>query len=100
MEQLEKALLRRSIDLFNCMDYAQKDNVLSDKKLIELVYLLVQAGLFSEYGISTQELCSNSSMSYTTLKKRFAEIEKQKLLTSQKIGKERYYKLDVSKILK
>lgn len=98
MEQLFDALNRRSINLERCMQILKNNSDLSSEKYLNLVFLLVQAGLFSEHGISTQELCINAKCSYTTLKNRLSKINEQGLLLSQKNGKERYYKLDISKL--
>lgn len=98
MEQLFDALNRRSINLERCMQILNNNSDLSSEKYLNLVFLLVQAGLFSEHGISTQELCINAKCSYTTLKNRLRKINEQGLLLSKKNGKERYYKLDISKL--
>ena len=64
--------------------------------LSKITDLLVQASLFSENGISTQELIRYSHLTYATVKKYLKQIEQRGLLLSEKEGKEKFYTLDLS----
>ena len=63
-----------------------------------LYYGLIQAGLFAEDGISTKELEDYLQNSYTTVKKELALVEKAGLLKMKKVGKEKFYSLDLEKL--
>ena len=56
---------------------------------------LVQAALFSETGISTQELLQLMDLSPNTLKKRLQAFEEAGLLLTEKNRNRKYYRLDL-----
>ncbi len=60
-------------------------------------FILVQAALFSERGISTKELEDTLQVSYFTVKKELEPIEKLGLLKKVKFERENYYSLDLDK---
>jgi Fic family protein len=60
----------------------------------QVYLLLIQAGLFSENGISTKELVGFLENSFTTVKKELDLIESSHLLIKSRIGRENYYMLD------
>lgn len=95
MEQLEHALKKRSTDLRYYSQIMKINAVLSGEKYTELAFLLLQAVLFSEDGISTKELMQNMHISHATLKKRLDYINEHEYLLSQTIGKEKFYKLNL-----
>ena len=61
--------------------------------IASLYDVLIQASLFSEQGISTQELLSFFSTNYVTLGKRLAVVKNQDLLASEKHENRKYYSL-------
>lgn len=60
-----------------------------------LLGYLIQAALFSEYGISTKQLLELCGISSGTLKNRMDRIRNADLLTEKRIGKEKYYKINL-----
>ena len=67
-------------------------------EISSLYDILIQAALFSEQGISTQELLSLFSTSYTTLGKRLAIVKRQGLLATEKHENRKYYALTLAKL--
>lgn len=67
-----------------------------DHKYFELYSLLIQASLFSEDGISTQELMDALSCSRTTISKRLIPLSEENLIIKKASGNIRYYSLNLS----
>lgn len=61
-------------------------------------HVLIQAGLFSEHGISTRELEVHLGNSYTTIMKELEIISGGGLLIKNKVGNENYYMVDLEKL--
>ena len=74
-------------------------NGLNDKYM-DLYDYLIQASLFSENGISTQELMSYQHISRATLSNRLSSISEQGLLIKNASGNIRYYKLNLDEVEK
>lgn len=66
----------------------------NDKTTVQIYNYLIQAALFSEYGISRRELIMYLGKSGETLRKRLLQIEDNGLLAVEKIRNENYYKID------
>lgn len=66
--------------------------------LASLYDILIQASLFSELGISTQELLSVFHTNYATLGKRLSIVKNQGLLISEKHTNKKYYSMDLRKL--
>ena len=64
----------------------------------EVAFYLVQASLFSEHGISTRILEENLNNSYSTVRKELDTIEKEGFLITKRVGKEKFYSIDIEKI--
>lgn len=69
-----------------------------EQKHMELYQVLIQASLFGELGISTQELKDVLHISYATLKKQLSLFEQAGLLLTQREGKAKFYSLDTEKL--
>lgn len=69
-----------------------------EQKHMELYQVLVQASLFGELGISTQELEDVLRISYATLRKNLSIFEQAGLLVTKKEGKSKFYSLDTEKL--
>lgn len=96
--KLDKALTERACDLSHYNELIKKNPALYTKTLYEISYYLLQASLFSDQGISTGELLKHSEISRTTLMSRLKKIEQMGLLVVQRVGKEKFYKLDLNKL--
>lgn len=67
-------------------------------KRMELLYsLLVQAALFSDVGISTNDLKAQLNVSYNTLNGLLAKVRATGLLCSRLVRREKYYWIDLDK---
>lgn len=100
MKQLEEALQKRYHWL---MYYRERVQYLPNgliEKYLDLYDYLIQASLFSENGISTQELMDLLHISRATLSNRLSSISEQGLLIKKAYGNIRFYKLDLDKIEK
>lgn len=65
----------------------------ANAKMKELYGYLAEAALFSETGISTQDLLRLTGVTRATLKKRLLEVERRGLLATARFGHENYYSL-------
>lgn len=68
----------------------------TNAKFKDLYFLLIQAGLFAEDGISRKTLMKTLDVSYRTLSTRLETIAANGLLVKLKKGKSYYYKLDLN----
>jgi len=96
MGQLRKALAERNKSLEHYRERISSNSDLCSQKHRQLADLLLQAALFAENGISTQDLMKNIEISRTSLKKWLNEIDEY--VMSQKVGREIYYKLNLEKL--
>lgn len=99
MKQLEKTLLKRATDLKELLEQFEvifpesKDDTLNG-----VYFLMVQAALFSEDGITLDTMKSVSKLSYGTLRKRLNKIDECGCLKVKKCGKANHYMLDLDKL--
>lgn len=97
VEQLEAALEKRDIRLRYYTGITEKLPD-CDGRTGQVYYILIQASLFSNYGISAKELGENLNASYATVKKELKCVEAHGLLKREKQGKEFYYSMDLEKL--
>lgn len=94
--QLFDALSRRSFDLYR---YSKMLNAIplvkQNQILYQLGHYLLQAELFSEDGISLQELLKEMDVSRVTLHSKLETFNSMHLLVEQKRGRRKFYKLDI-----
>lgn len=98
MEQLVFALEKRFKSL---MHYHRNIYLLPygfDLKYFDLYSVLIQASLFAENGISTQELMDTLSLSRTTIKNRLSVLEKENLIVKKAIGNIRSYSINLDEV--
>lgn len=62
----------------------------------ELLFVLIQASLFSETGISIKDLMGCLGITYQTLTKRLKTVREKNLLVEKIQGKRKYFELDIS----
>lgn len=98
INKLRQALAQRADDLRVYGQRVDKDRVLNTKKNKDLAFYLVQASLFSEPGIAKKELVEIAGVSNSTLSARLHELEENGYLIIQRIGKEKYYKLNLERL--
>lgn len=73
-------------------DFPNYDN---DEKINELYYVLLQASLFSDIGVSTGELLNHLNISRPTLQKKLNYIDSNNLLFTKKRGQNKFYQLNL-----
>ena len=71
----------------------------NDAHMKDLYYILLQASLYSESGISIEELLNITNVTRPTLLKRLKEVKGNGLLIEEKQGKYKYYMLDIDGFL-
>ena len=98
INKLEAALAERKQDLERYGALLAADPRFATKKLYKISYYLVQASLFSESGISTQELTCLSGLSHGALSLRLNQLREYGVLLSQRVGREKCHKLDLDKL--
>ena len=98
MRQLREALQKRTVDFRHYEKLLEESSLFSDNRLFPIADLLLQGTLFSNDGISTQELLRYAPVSYMTLKKRLDEIEQHGYLLVQSSGREKRYRLDLERL--
>ncbi len=64
----------------------------------DLYYVLIQAELFSEQGISMRELEAGRELSATTIRRQLQKIEEVGLLKVKRYGHAKYYGIDLDKM--
>lgn len=69
-----------------------------NKDIAQLYDILIQAALFSEQGISTQELLSLFNTNYATLGKRLGIVKNQDLLIAEKHENKKYYSIKLKEL--
>ena len=98
MEDLQRSLSEKlfSWDRYHAaipkLDQHENDDI------ARLYDLLIQASLFSEQGISTQELLAIFGTNYTTLGKRLAVVKNQDLLITEKHENKEYYSIKLKEL--
>lgn len=98
IHQLEGALQKRYYWLMHYKDSVQYLPHGVSEKYLDLYDYLIQASLFSEMGISTQELMDLMHIGRTTLSKRLDSLSEQGLLVKKPFGTFRFYKLDLEEV--
>lgn len=97
-EHLLAALEERARRLNHYEERIIKLPQVNDQTFYKLYYFLVQAELFSERGISTQELLSYLDLSRATLRKKLGEIDREGLLRTEQYKREKYYGIRLDRL--
>lgn len=98
MEYLKQSLDEKLISWTRYCEALPKLDQHENKDMERLYNVLIQASLFSEQGISTQELLSLFHTNYATLGKRLAIIKQQGLLITEKHANKKYYALRLQEL--
>lgn len=99
IEESTRQLLSALQERVNALDHYDKiiERLPNGKEgnYYQLYFVLVQAELFSENGISTEDLLEFMGVSRTTLRRQLQEIEKAGLLKVSLYGHAKHYNLDL-----
>lgn len=99
MQQLDEALSKRFSELSYYENLLLSDKFGKDEKYKDLLYILLQASLFSEEGIRTQDLLDLLNISRTTLGVRIRELSPSGYIEAiTNGGAQKFYKLNLKKL--
>lgn len=94
--QLGEALQKRSEKLAYYRSRSELLPDAADAKMAQLYDYLIQAALFSENGIGTEELLRLFGVSRNTLQKKLGKVEAVELLQTVTKNRMKFYKLDLN----
>lgn len=95
LHQLEIALMKRYQQLKHYRDCIKSLPYGLNQKYANIYFLLIQASLFSENGISTQELMEITKSSRTTITNRLKILSENRLIIKKHSGNVRFYSLNL-----
>lgn len=98
MEDLRDSLNEKLISWKRYCSIISKLDQHQNKDVAQLYDILIQAALFSEQGISTQELLSVLSTNYATLGKRLGIVKDQDLLITEKHENKKFYSIKLKEL--
>lgn len=96
-ENLYDALEKRYVQLSKYRDALNSNSEISDS-LKQFVYILIQASLFSDEGITKKELETELNISPSTVGKRLAKLRDMSMLIEDKSSRSVKYLVDLSKL--
>lgn len=99
-EKLFSALSERFETLNNYQAILNQTKDISNKDLLDLAYVLIQATLFSNNGINKKELCDYFNISINTLDKRLQKIKERDYLIENKLGRTLFFSFNIDKMIK
>lgn len=98
IRQLLSALKERAAALTHYKQIAERLPNGTRESYSQLYFVLIQAELFSENGISTGELLEFMGVSRATLRRQLQEIEKAGLLKVSPCGHAKHYSIDLDQV--
>lgn len=100
MKQLEEALQKRYQKLMYYRERIQYLPMGLNEKYIDFYDYLLQASLFSESGISVEELKRLMRVSRPTVFNRLKDLSEYNLIEKKSLGNNRYYNLNLEEVEK
>lgn len=98
MEDLSDSLNEKLISWKRYCSVIPRLDQHQNKDVAQLYDILIQAALFSEQGISTQELLSVLGTNYATLGKRLGIVKDQDLLITEKHENKKFYSIKLKEL--
>ncbi len=100
MESMLASLREKQTDLENAVRAVGRKICVQeeDAGLWRVALILAQAALFSENGVTTEELCAAAEMSEPTMAKHRKHIKELGFLRETRKGRQRFYSLDLAKM--
>ncbi len=95
IKDLEQSLKSREASLAQYSKVVDALPYSGERKMQDLYYVLIQAALFDENGASTSDLEHHLDCSYNTLNKYLKRIESEGLLEEKKVGKFKFYSIQL-----
>ena len=100
VDQLYAALQKRLESLKSFAKMAEHIPFISESsEMKNIAYLLIQAELFSEDGITTSELLEATEVTPATLRKRLSKFSSYQLLTQDRVGHNKTYRLNLKRLI-
>ena len=96
-QNLYEALEKRKTLLFRYLEVLEEDGALS-QEMKPFAFILTQASLFSDEGITKKELCAALDISASTVDKRLAKLRNINLLLEDKSNKTVKYLIDLNQL--
>ncbi len=96
-ENLYEALEKRKSLLDKYLDIIEKDNTMTEE-IVEFAFILIQASLFSDDGITKKELGAELNISPSTVDKRLAKLRNMNMLIEDKSGRAVKYLMDLNRL--
>ena len=97
LTELYDSLNKKLISLQKYVALISSFDESSDNEVSNMYHCLIQAALFSENGISTDELKITSGKSYYSLRKLLDKVNPDLLISEMK-GKSKYYQINLTKL--
>lgn len=98
MTNLQKALQERIYKLSFFSKKMESIHCFLAKNMQDLGFLLIQARLFAEHGITKKELVQHLKIGTATLDKRLKAVREAGLLLEERVERTLYFKLDIDKL--
>lgn len=98
MDNLRHALQKRLDKLNYYTSKMEKLTCFADENSQNLAFILIQARLFSENGITKTELAENLDISMTTLNKRLKAIHETGYIINKTIGHSLHFEFNIDKL--
>ena len=101
MESMLNSLQKKQRNLADAVDAVNRAIATEegDAGLRSVALILAQASLFSENGVTTEELCAAAGMSEPTMAKHRKRVKELGLLCETHKGRQRFYSLDLAKMM-
>lgn len=101
MESMLNSLQEKQRNLADAVDAVNRAIATEegDAGLRSVALILAQAALFSENGVTTEELCVAAGMSEPTMAKHRKRVKELGLLREVHKGRQRFYSLDLGKMM-
>ncbi len=96
-QNLYEALEKRRNLLFKYLEILEKDDTFP-QDVKQFAFILIQASLFSDEGITKKELCTELNISFSTVDKRLAKLRNLNMLIEDKSNKTVKYLIDLNKL--
>lgn len=98
VSNLYTALKKRLDKLMEGVNFLENNPYFNDKNLHTLAFILIQARLFSENGITKKELCQGLDISTSTLDKRLSALRSAGYLSEKNIAHALYFEFNLDKL--
>lgn len=93
-KSIEYAIEKQKLLNKYCDDYIESGKKFS-KNEKNILFVLIQARVFSDFGVSVNEICKATNSSSKTVRRSILKFKQMELVVEEKYGKTNYYNLKV-----